>query len=257
LTSQVGATTGTLQASENQANLTAGQTAADAASKEGALQTQAGLGMGALASQCAATNLSCINALATLGGQQQTIEQNRENFPLQTLSTLSGLLTNYNIPVGTRTTVCASPASTLAGGVSGVMGLYDKSPGFKSLVDEGLKKIGISGGLSNSGGGGGTINLGGGIKILPDGTVTGGSANSDSGMSNQDIEDLINGGGEELGENYPFESEEDENSGPIELGGCYCHCCCYAKGGLVRPKARGFTGCASTQYRGALPYKRG
>jgi hypothetical protein len=255
LTSQVGATTGTLQASQNQANLTAAQAAADAAAKEGSLQTQAGTGMGALASQCAAMNLACINALATLGGQQQTIAQNQQNFPLSTLSSLSGLLQGYSIPVGTRTTVCASPASTLAGGVSGAMGLYDKSPGFKSLIDAGLSKIGISGGLSSSGGGGGTINLGGGIKILPDGTVTGGSENSDSGMSNQDIQDLINGGGTDI--RFPELSYNEGNDNSIDMGEC---CCCYffsAKGGLIKPKARGFTGCASTKYRGALPSKKG
>ena len=38
---------------------------------------------------------------------------------------------------------------------------------------------------------------------------------------------------------------------------CYCGGCYAASGGLIKSKARGYTGCASTTYRGALPQKKG
>jgi hypothetical protein len=227
---QAGTTAGNLQDAENRAQLTAGQTAAQASANEGNLLNQAGTNMGTLAQTGANMNLACINALATLGGQQQTIAQNKQNFPLSTLSTLSGLLQGYSIPVGTRTTVCASPLSTLAGGVTGAMGLYDKSPGFKSLVDTGLGKIGsIFGGSSSSSGAGqgGTT----GTDIYePDWSGQGGTTGTDPWVL--------------------------EDTGSI---GCFaCECWFFAKdGGSISPKARGFTGCASTQNRGALPSKKG
>lgn len=246
LTGQVGATTGNLQTAQNQANLTAAQAAAQAAASEGNLLNTAGAGMGTLASQCAAMNLACINALATLGGQQQTIGQNEQNFPLTSLSSLSSLLQGYSIPVGTKTTLCASPLSTLAGGITGGVGLYDKSPTFQKMFDASIGKLFASG----------STNLGGGITMNPDGSISGGSPNTDSGLSNQDIEELINGGPIELGNNYFFNSDEDPNADPLQLGDEEL-LLEEAKGGLIKPKARGFNGCASTQYRGALPYKKG
>lgn len=237
LTGQVGQTVSQAQQAQNQAQLNAAQTAAQAAASEGNLLTGAGTGMGTLAAQCAAMNLACINALATLGGQQQTIAQNKQNFPLATLSSLSGLLQGYSIPVGTRTTLCASPLSTLAGGVSSALGLYDKSPAFKGIVDAGLGKLGSI--FSGSGGSGGT----------------GGSSGA--------------GSLEELGNDYGFESEEDPNAGPTELGGwtledtggvtCFgCECWFFAAdGGSIKAKAGNSVGCASTQHRGALPSKKG
>ena len=242
----LGSTASQAQAQQNQANLTAAQTAAQAAANEGNLLNQAGQNMGTLGSQASAANLACINALSTLGGQQQTIGQNEQNFPLSTLSSLSGLLQGYNIPVGTRTTLCASPLSVVAGGVSGGTGLYDKSPSFQKLVDKSFSGLGKILGSST--------NLGGGISMNSDGSISGGSPNIDSGMSNQDIEDLINGGPEQLGgDNYNYFSDEDPNGDLIELGNCFYN----AKGGAIRAKAGGSIGCASTKFRGALPYKKG
>jgi hypothetical protein len=66
-------------------------------------------------------------------------------------------------------------------------------------------------------------------------------------------------------DNTPTEQEEEppyeEEEPPYEEKekSPYCYRCCdwYAKGGLVAPKARGYTGCASTSSRGALPYRKG
>jgi hypothetical protein len=225
---QAGSTAANAQQAQNQANLTAAQTAAKAAANQGNLLNQAGTNMGTLAQTGANMNLACINALATLGGQQQTIEQNRQNFPLSTLSSLSGLLQGYSIPVGTKTTVCASPLSTLAGGVTGAVGLYDKSPGFKKLVDYGVGKLGdvFGGSPVYSGGQGGT--------------------------SGTDIyEPPFSGSGGTTGTDFEI--------GDIESVPCFgCTCWFFAAdGGLIKAKAGGSIGCASTKYRGALPYKKG
>ena len=228
IASGLGSTAVTAQTAQNQANLTAAQTAAQAAANEGSLLTQAGTGMGQLASQCAAMNLACINALSTLGAQQQTIGQNQQNFPLSSLSSLSGLLQGYSIPVGTKTTMCASPLSTLAGGVTGAVGLYDKSPGFKSLIDKGLSKLGRIG--------------------TPTGAGQGGTTGTD----------IYEGDACNIG--YvcgPEKSYDPNGNNTIDMGGC---CCCYffsAKGGLIKTKAGTSVGCASTKYRGALPQKKG
>jgi len=62
--------------------------------------------------------------LSTLGGQQQTIAQNKQLFPLQNLSTLSGLLKGYSMPTTTTTTANSSPLSVLAGLGTGTLGLF-------------------------------------------------------------------------------------------------------------------------------------
>jgi hypothetical protein len=70
--------------------------------------------MGALGTQQGTQNLACVNALATLGGQQQTIAQNAQNYPLTKLASLASLLQGYSIPTTTKTTLCMSPLSGLS-----------------------------------------------------------------------------------------------------------------------------------------------
>jgi hypothetical protein len=77
--------------------------------------TAAGSRLGELASTNQNLSLADINALATLGGQQQTIAQNEELFPLTNISTLAGMLRGYNIPTSTQKTATGSPLSALAG----------------------------------------------------------------------------------------------------------------------------------------------
>jgi hypothetical protein len=71
--------------------------------------------------------LADINALATMGGQQQTIGQNQQLFPLNNLSTLSGLMRGYSVPSTTKTTAEMSPLSGLAGIGAGAYGLFSGS----------------------------------------------------------------------------------------------------------------------------------
>ena len=71
----------------------------------------------------------CIRDRSTLGGQQQTIAQNQQLFPLTNLSTLSGLLRGYNVPTTTTTTAQGSPLSAL-----GTLGALSQTPAASSLA---------------------------------------------------------------------------------------------------------------------------
>jgi hypothetical protein len=120
---QAGSTLGQLTNQQMQNQLTAGQL-------KGALagQTQTGLlNQGAqaqqLAGQTQALGLGDINALATLGGQQQTIAQNQQLFPMQQLTNESQLLRGYTMPTSTSSSYtgpipgayAASPLQQIAG----------------------------------------------------------------------------------------------------------------------------------------------
>jgi len=117
-----------------------GSTAGNLASQGQQNLTQAGTAQGNLAATNQALGLADINALSTLGGQQQTIKQNEELFPLTNLSTLSGMLRGYNVPTTTKTTMEMSPLSVLGGGVTGLTGMFtpgtgtDKSTPFDKMM---------------------------------------------------------------------------------------------------------------------------
>lgn len=126
-----------LQAAQNQANMygNLAQIAGSQAGAQGQLGlsgAQAAQNLGAGAQQF---NLNDINALSTMGAQQQTNLQNQQLFPLQTLSTEANLLRGYNMPT--------SVTSTYEG--PGQAGQYSSSP-LSQIAGLG----GIVGGLSNS-----------------------------------------------------------------------------------------------------------
>lgn len=109
---------------QNQIEGTAGATAANAASQGQANLTAAGRAQGELAKTDQDLDLAGVNALSTLGGQQQTIAQNKENYPLTKLSTVSGLMAGQTIPTTNTQTASASPLSLLASGTTGLAGLF-------------------------------------------------------------------------------------------------------------------------------------
>jgi hypothetical protein len=119
---------------QNQIAGQAGSTAANAAGTGTANLINAGNAQSNLAGQNQQLGLADINALATLGGQQQTIAQNKELFPLTNLSTLSGILRGYNVPTTTKTTAQASPLSAAFGAATGAAGLL--TPKYDSLGKE-------------------------------------------------------------------------------------------------------------------------
>ena len=79
--------------------------------------------LGSLAGQTQALGLGDVNALATMGGQQQTIKQNEQNYPMQQLTNESALLRGYTMPTSTSSSYtgpipgayAASPLQQIAG----------------------------------------------------------------------------------------------------------------------------------------------
>jgi hypothetical protein len=144
---KAGETAGTLQGQFNTANTTAGQIAGNMAGQQGQLLRDVGTGQAALANQRQTQGLADVNALATLGAQQQTIEQNRQLMPLDVLNKQASLLSNAQLPMTTNTTMTGSPLSAIAGLGSTAIGLFSKpitgrnangTPIYGSSVWEGL-----------------------------------------------------------------------------------------------------------------------
>lgn len=110
-------------AAQGQALNTGYQNAINAAQQDLLRQLGAGQQLGALAQQTQTQNLADINALATLGTQQQQIKQNEELFPLQTLGLAAQNLRGYSIPTNVSSSYTgpipgaysASPLQQIAG----------------------------------------------------------------------------------------------------------------------------------------------
>jgi hypothetical protein len=149
---------------QNQIAGQAGSTAANAAGTGQSNLINAGAQQGNLAATNQQLGLADINALSTLGQQQQTIEQNKQLFPLNNLSTLSGMLRGYNVPTTTTTQLTGSPLSGLAAIGAGAKGLFEgtgKDGTGLSLYDQIKKAFGSDNSGDNSGGGGGSSGGGG------------------------------------------------------------------------------------------------
>lgn len=114
----------TAAGTQNQLQANIGKSAGDLTYQGQQADTATGQALGQLAGTNQALNLADINALATLGGQQQTIAQNKQNFPLTTLSTLSGLMAGQNIPTSTVQTAETSPLAAMASVGSGLGALF-------------------------------------------------------------------------------------------------------------------------------------
>lgn len=217
---QLANTTASAQQAQNQAQLQAGQTAASAAAQEAQALKEAGLGMGTLGQAGQNINLADINALATLGGQQQTIGQNRQLFPLTNLSNLASILQGYSIPTATRTTLCMSPLSAAAAIGAGTLGVL------QPRYDTSGKPIACSSVLSQA--------ITGIKNLLPASTPTSAPVGS---ATTESVYDPTFGG------LFPGNSNFD----------CGSNYYSYADGGAVKAKSGGAIGCASTRKRGGLP----
>lgn len=112
---QAGQTAGTLQNQFNANQLQAGQIAGNAAQAQGQLLRDVGTGQAALANQQQTAGLADVNALATLGAQQQTIAQNKQLAPLDILGKQTSILSGAQLPTTTTTTAEMSPLSAIAG----------------------------------------------------------------------------------------------------------------------------------------------
>jgi hypothetical protein len=105
------------QAAQSQALQSGYTEALRAAQADQAQKLGAASQYGSLATAGQAANLADINALATLGGQEQTIKQNEQLFPLTAMNLGAQALRGYNVP----TTV----ANTYTGPIPGA---YSASP---------------------------------------------------------------------------------------------------------------------------------
>lgn len=144
----------TAAGTQNQLQANIGKAAGDLTTAERQALTQAGTAQGNLAGTNQALSLADINALATLGGQQQTIAQNQQNFPLTTLSTLSGLMAGQNIPTSTVQTAETSPLAALASVGSGLGALFQTPTGGGPSLFQNMTGQSSLGGLLTAAGSG-------------------------------------------------------------------------------------------------------
>ena len=125
------------------------------------------LGYGQLSQLGQGMTLADLNALATMGGQQQTIAQNEQLFPLTAALQGAQAIRGYSVPTGVTSTYtgpipgayAASPLSQIAG-LGSIMGGISNTP-LGSAAGDWLKSIfkttpGTIFGNSDSGGSGGT-----------------------------------------------------------------------------------------------------
>ena len=177
------------QALEAQLGQTAGTLAG---TNQGNLINAATVG-GNLASQTQALGLGDVNALSTLGGQEQTIAQNQQLFPLQKLAQQAALMKGYTVPTTSVQTFQGSPLSALASLGTGAAALFQSGPAgspsvFKNITGSdtlaGLLGIGGSSGAGASTGTGGTTGSGG--------TVNSGGAIGGTGITPQQYADYYN-----------------------------------------------------------------
>jgi hypothetical protein len=209
--------------------LQAGQTAANAAAQEAQALQQAGLGMGTLGQAGQGISLADINALSTLGGQQQTIEQNRQMFPLTNLSNLASILQGYSIPTETRTTLCMSPLSGLGTIASGALGMMTPRYDAQGRPIAGSSPFEIA-------------KASFGKLFGSDAAPSGGALTPGPTYENQTgtADSLTN-----------FEAAQNDIYGRDDIPSSYYDY--YANGGVVKAKSGGAIGCASTRKRGGLP----
>lgn len=123
------------QAAQSQALQQGYTEALRAAQNEQNMQLNAAQQLGTLGQQTQAAGLADVNALATLGGQQQTIAQNEQLFPLTAANLGAQALRGYNIPTSVANTYtgpipgayAASPLQQIAG-LSSIIGGVSTTP---------------------------------------------------------------------------------------------------------------------------------
>ena len=129
-----GQTAGTLQGQFNTNQVTAGQAAANAASQQAAAQTAAATGQLNLGQQIQQSGLTDVNALSTLGQQQQQIAQNQQLFPLDVAAKQAAILSGAQIPTTVQQTMEGSPLSAIAGLGSMTAGMFTSQPQYDPVT---------------------------------------------------------------------------------------------------------------------------
>jgi hypothetical protein len=202
-----------------------GSTAATAAGECARAKQAAGTGMGQLGTQLTNANIACENALATLGGQEQTIAQNAQCYDLAKYAKLAGIMQGAQIPTTVKTTKCQSPFSALGTLGGGALGVLQKYPDLMTTIGKGLG------------------------SLLPKASATPatpghGETDAPSDPSQVGSPCVVQ---DSCGKCW---NVSHCTSGPAGVS-CACQAYDFARGGLIRH--RGAIGCASTRYRGGLP----
>lgn len=112
----------------------AGTAAANAAAQTGQNYLNTGKQQADLATQLQTSGLADTNALATLGGQQQTVALNAANYPMTMLGEQAKLMSGQAIPMSTTQTSTASPLSVIAGLGTMAGGLFSAPKGGTSAI---------------------------------------------------------------------------------------------------------------------------
>ena len=135
------------QAAQSQALQQGYTEALRAAQAEQNTQLNAAQQLGTLGQQTQAAGLADVNALATLGGQQQTIAQNEQLFPLTAGNLGAQALRGYNVPTTVANTYtgpipgayAASPLQQIAG-LSSIVGGVSQTP-FGTAIGKGITNL--------------------------------------------------------------------------------------------------------------------
>jgi hypothetical protein len=101
--------------------------AGNTAAQEAAARTAAATGQTNIGQQQQKSGLADVNALSTLGQQQQTIAQNQQLFPLDVAAKQMAALSGAQIPTTTMQTMTGSPLSAIAGLGALAGGLFSKN----------------------------------------------------------------------------------------------------------------------------------
>ena len=135
------------QAAQSQALQQGYTEALRAAQAEQNTQLNAAQQLGTLGQQTQAAGLADVNALATLGGQQQTIAQNEQLFPLTAGNLGAQALRGYNVPTTVANTYtgpipgayAASPLQQIAG-LGSIIGGVSNTP-FGNTIGKGITNL--------------------------------------------------------------------------------------------------------------------
>jgi hypothetical protein len=125
-----------LNAAQSQALQTGYTQSLQAAQNQVANQLAGSKQLGDLATSTQTLGLGDVNALATMGEQQRTLEQNRSLFPLEVASKQAGLLRGYTVPTSVSSTYtgpipgayAASPLQQIAG-LGSLLGALNQGSG--------------------------------------------------------------------------------------------------------------------------------
>jgi hypothetical protein len=182
-----------LNAAQAQALQTGYSQALQAAQQEQAARLASSQQLGNLAGTTQQLGMGDVNALATLGAQQQQIDQGQSLFPLQVASNAAGVLRGYTVPTSVSSTYTgpipgaysSSPLAQIAG-IGSLMGAISKTP-FGDSIGRGLSGLNW-GSLGNLFGGNGSGSLGTGDLMNPptnDYTYTDDFGNTQTGTNDQ------------------------------------------------------------------------